>query len=229
MHKNSLASDLIEFARAVTDHKLTVHTSGNISLKYDEETFLISATGSQLRSLAKDQISQVRISDGKSFQGPPPSIEKNLHQQIYQARSDVNAVLHCHAPWSTILACHPAPPENLAFIPEFPVYVDNFTHVPYSPPGSTELASSVASAFKADLSIKVVQMQNHGQVIVGIDWQDVVRRAVFFEQACWMYCQNPDLIPLSRSQENLLKQRYKPPPSSHNHSKPLKTNLRYQE
>lgn len=48
------------------------------------------------------------------------------------------------------------------------------------------MAEAVAKQFE-DTEVNVVQMSNHGQVVVGEDLVDVVRKALFFEQTCEIY------------------------------------------
>ncbi len=54
-------------------------------------------------------------------------------------------------------------------------------HVPYLPPGSRELAGAVADAMKTH---NLVMLQNHGQVVVAMDYAHAIQNAVFFELAC---------------------------------------------
>jgi L-fuculose-phosphate aldolase len=177
------AQALIEFGRAAAAGGLLQSTCGNASLRLDAETLLISASGSTLACLSDRELSTVRISDGATLAGPKPSVETELHRRVYLVRPDAHAVLHGQSKAATLVACLADPPRSLDFIPEIPAYIRAFAYVPYALPGSEALASSVEAAF-TEPEVTVVQMQNHGQVIVGATPAEVLRRGAFFELAC---------------------------------------------
>jgi len=79
-------------------------------------------------------------------------------------------------------------------IPELPIYVGEPAVVKYSPPGSKELADETIAAMQGhDLAI----LQNHGQVVVGKDFNDTIQKAGFFELACQILTtqDKPNFIP----------------------------------
>jgi ribulose-5-phosphate 4-epimerase/fuculose-1-phosphate aldolase len=177
--------ELIDLGRAVASAGLVMSTSGNVSVRLDRERMAVSGAGSDLAGLTPNDVSIVRIEDGTLFEGPQPSMEAKLHRAIYRVRTAAGAVVHCQSPAATLLACHEDPPVDLDFIPEVPAYVRAHAYVPYAPPGSDALAESVARALE-DSDVTVVQLRNHGQVIVASSWRRAVRRGLFFEQACRM-------------------------------------------
>lgn len=181
-------NELIRFGRAAAEEGLLISTCGNASLRLDAERIVISASGSELRCLEAPQVAVVRIADGGHLEGPRPSLETDLHCAIYRVRPGVQAALHYQSRAATLLACQIDPPSDLNFIPEIPAYVRAHATVPYASPGSGDLARSVASALD-DPDVTLIQMRNHGQVVVGATWTKAIRRAVFFELACWMASQ----------------------------------------
>ena len=193
------ASDaLIQFGQAVLQERLATSTCGNVSVRLDANRFVMSASGAEVGALALDTLSIVSLLDGARLAGPRPSIEAELHRRAYLARPLVGAVLHRQSPSATLLACEVDAPDNLDFIPEIPMYVRKFAQVPYAAPGSLELAEAVTAAF-AEPEVTLVQMRNHGQVLIGATWQHVVRRGVFFERACWMALQGRPLAVIPES------------------------------
>lgn len=184
---------LIEFGRAAADEGLLVSTCGNASVRIDEERIAISASGSELRALGRDEIAVVRLRDGAHVAGARPSLETPLHRAVYAARPSCGAVLHCQSRAATVLACRADPPKSLDFIPEIPAYVRAHAYVPYCPPGSSDLARLTGEAFE-DPDVTLVQMRNHGQTIAGGTWPKVIRRGVFFELACWMAVHGEPLL-----------------------------------
>jgi L-fuculose-phosphate aldolase len=188
-------AELIAFGKAVVDSGLLASTCGNVSLRVDENRMALSASGSSLGALRPEDVVLVSLRDGHAEGEGRPSMENSLHRRVYLARSKVHAIVHCQSRAATLLACTPSPPRNLDFFPEVPAYVRAHAYVPWAMPGSELLAASVAAAF-SDPEVTIVQMRNHGQVIVGGTWPKAVRRGVFFEMACWMASQGLGVQPL---------------------------------
>lgn len=178
----ALMEQLIAFGAEAFGANLILSTCGNASLR-DGNAMQITASGSRLGALTPADLCLVDLLGGLCYQGPRPSSEAGLHRQIYLARPDVGAVLHCQSEAATVLACHRDPPRDLNFIPEVGFYVGEHAYVPYLEPGCPELAEQVRDRLRSP-DVNVVQLQNHGQVIVGADWREVLRRAIFFERAC---------------------------------------------
>jgi len=203
------AQDLIDFGRRAADASLLASTCGNVSLRLDDQRFMISATGCSLGGMSEQDISVIALSDGKLLDGAQPSVETELHRRVLVARPKVGAVLHCQSFAATLLCCHPDPPRNLDLIPEIPSIVRAHAYVPFSIPGHEELADSVALAF-SDEDVTVVQMRNHGQVVVGTTWVDVLRRALFFELACKLATHGSPLAPIPEKLAAVLRSGRRP-------------------
>lgn len=181
----SSSNSLRLFGKAVAESGLLASTCGNVSLRVDEKTIIVSASGSELGSLGPDDATFVALDDGSSVGTAKPSMEADLHRRVYLARPSAGAIVHCQSRSATLLACMNDPPRNLDLVPEIPAYVRAHAYVPWGMPGSPKLAADVGEAFE-DEQVTVVQMRNHGQVIIGGTWQKAVRRGLFFELACWL-------------------------------------------
>lgn len=178
---------LLRLAHGAATAGLVIASCGNASVLNHPDSFLITASGTQLAGLGCQDLSEVSLG-GTHRSGPSPSIEVELHRLAYLARPGVQAVLHCHSQWATLMACLEEPVRDLDFIIEIPLYVGRHAYVPFLPPGSKALAEATALAL-SDPRVTVVQMSNHGQVAVGANWEEALRRLVFFERACWMALQ----------------------------------------
>lgn len=188
---------LVRLSQGAGAAGLVIASCGNASVRKGPNRFLVTASGSQLGALAEEDISEVSI-EGQHLEGPPPSIEAEMHRLVFKARPKARAVLHCHAQWATLMACLQEPQRDLDFIIEIPTYIGEHEYVPFLAPGSRELAEAVAHAL-ADSRVTVVQLTNHGQVAVGATWQEALTRLVYFERACWMALQSH---PLKRIPKN---------------------------
>jgi len=156
-------------------------SSGNMSLRLDEDRMLATGTRSWMADVAADQVSVCRISDGVLLDGAKPTVEIGFHASILRTRPDVNVVMHFQTPHATALACQQARDINYFVIPEIPFYIGHVARVPYFLPGTKELAEAVTAAMQEH---DMVVMGNHGIVTVAADYAHVIQNAEFFELAC---------------------------------------------
>ena len=77
-------------------------TSGNISLRH-EGGMLITPTSTPYEAMQPEQIVFMNL-DGPFDAKQRPSSEWRFHRDILKARPEVNAVVHAHPPYATILA-----------------------------------------------------------------------------------------------------------------------------
>ncbi len=193
---------LVDAAREAREEGLLVSTSGNISARIDAGAIAISAARSRLGRLCADDVLTVSIAGGAVVADPPagerrPSRETPMHTSVYREFAAVGAVLHCQSPAATVLACRGGPTPALDVIPEFPVYIRRVATVPYLPPGSGALADAVVDALRTP-GVRVVQLANHGQLVIGDTAEQAVERATFFELACRLFLLSGADTPLQR-------------------------------
>ena len=77
-------------------------TSGNISLRH-EDGMLITPTSTPYDAMQPEQIVFMNL-DGSLDAKKRPSSEWRFHRDILKARPEVNAVVHAHPPYATMLA-----------------------------------------------------------------------------------------------------------------------------
>ncbi len=105
---------VVEYGKRLVEAELTVGTFGNLSV-YDREQDLMAISPSGMDYFATDPEDVVVLTlQGRQVEGTrQPSIEADLHCLLYQNREDVNAVIHPHSTYTTVLAClhWPIPPS----------------------------------------------------------------------------------------------------------------------
>jgi L-fuculose-phosphate aldolase len=112
-----------------------------------------------------DHLVKVHLKTGKVFGSIRPSIELNIHKNIYNKRRDVNAVVHTHSPFTigiSISSKFQHVIEEAKFVVGRPVIISN------KPSGSEDLAMSVSDAFQ-DVATRAIIIKNHGVVAIGRD------------------------------------------------------------
>jgi len=150
-------------------------TSGNISVRVPEGV-LVTPSSVPYEELEPEDICLVSL-DGKLLRGERrPSSETPLHLAVYNARSDVGAVVHAHSEYSTVMAslCGVLPAVTVPGTEFYPV-----KSVPFFLPGSVELASAVAEAL-GDGS--AVIMAHHGLVCAAATLKKAMGAAEYVEE-----------------------------------------------
>lgn len=146
--------------------------SGNVSMRW-KDGMLITASG--IRPGDMDPETDVVFVDGAGncADDKTPSSEWRFHRAVYEARSSIGAVLHCHSRFATALACLNLP------IPAFHYMVAkaggaDIPLAPYATYGSPELARHAAQALA---SRNACLLANHGQIAIGATLEDALELA----------------------------------------------------
>ena len=184
-------SEFVRACREAGQRGLMRCSSGNMSQRVDEDRMLVTATRCWMSRLTTEDVVLCRIADGAVLDGPAPTVEINLHAGILQARPDIDVVMHFQATCATTLACRDTSRVNYFVIPEIAFYIGSIAHVPYLPPGSTELADAVTEAMRQH---NLATMANHGQVTAARGFDHAIQNAEFFELACRIILQAGDEV-----------------------------------
>ncbi|MGC9321777.1 MAG: class II aldolase/adducin family protein [Kosmotogaceae bacterium] len=179
MNRDELASLVLDACKRMEDRGMTVGTWGNISVRVDDETFLITPSGMSYGSLKIDDIVMADMNGNTIDSKRKPSIEHALHRTIYRHRPDVGAVIHTHPQYSTAFAIArkdiPAVSEEL-----IQIIGEGVKCAEYALPGTEELAANVVSALGNNNAALVA---NHGAVCVGDDLSDAFKVAEVLEKS----------------------------------------------
>ena len=179
MKHERIRRQVLEAALEAAGLGLIHGTSGNISLRDGEAGVIaITPSGRPYGSMGPEDVAIV-TPEGTWIDGPwKPSSETPMHTAVYRARPDVNAAVHTHALFGTVMAsaCDELPLTTPPHAELAPVHV-----VPFALPGSGELAGLVAAAL-ADGG-RAALMRNHGCFACGKDMAGAMTAAVYAEEA----------------------------------------------
>jgi L-fuculose-phosphate aldolase len=161
---------------------------GNISVRLDGGTLLVTPTGRRKDELAPDDLLVVPIRAGtgaRTDAGPRPSSDITIHRAVYGTRPDVAAVVHAHLPAAMALTLAGEVPDPAA-LPETTMLLPRLPFVPFGAPGSDELAGRVAAALSAppEPLPGAVLLERHGAVAVGASVEQAVDRLELVEVLC---------------------------------------------
>jgi L-fuculose-phosphate aldolase len=145
---------------------LTTSISGNHSVRFRNNWMWITPSGFSRYKIQAKHLVKVHLRTGKAFGNIRPSIEFNLHRNIYNNRHDINAIVHTHSPFTigvSISSKFRHVIEEAQIVVGEPVIISN------KPSGSNDLAESVSLAFQKEPSTRAVVIKNHGVVTIGKD------------------------------------------------------------
>ena len=165
-------------------NKLFAGTSGNLSVRTPENTFLITPSGVAYDTMQAQDIVRMDM-QGNVLEGSlPPSSEWRLHAGIYLRCPAVKSVFHTHSPFATAFAVVGKPiPQILV---EMGVFLGgDVPCVPFEQPGTWALGEAAATAVAAGQHACL--LKSHGALAVGNDVTQAYLRAEYLEEAAMIY------------------------------------------
>src|SRR5450432_1863959 len=90
-----LKNKIIEIGKLLWDKGLVTGFNGNISVRVNADTVLITATGTCLGYLKVTDIVALNLKSGEVVGGKASS-ERFMHSEVYKNFPDINAVVHTH-------------------------------------------------------------------------------------------------------------------------------------
>ncbi len=159
-----LRKAIIAKCRWMNANGLNQGTSGNISARYKDQ-MLITPSATPYDDMEPEMIAAMPLTgEYGAFEGPlKPSTEWRFHLDIMKARPDVNAIVHTHATFATILAIAgktiPACHYMIAAFGGSTVRC-----APYATYGTKELSDNALAALK---DRNGCLLANHGMIAVG--------------------------------------------------------------
>ncbi len=104
----SQKQEVVETAQQMSEKGLVVGTSGNVSLRFKDSdgrnVIAITPSGLRYDIMRPDDIVIVDL-EGQRIEGElAPSIETMLHTGIYKMRKKVNAIIHTHPVYGSVIA-----------------------------------------------------------------------------------------------------------------------------
>ena len=175
---------LVDYGNKLLDRNLVAGTSGNISLRgEDEDTFYITPSGLDYHATTEKDIVKIH-KDGTPYDNSQrPSSEWRLHLEIYKNYPEYNAVVHTHSTFATAFSVA-RKDIPLILIEMKPFLGGEIKVAPFCEAGSAELSKSVIPYLKDANSCLIA---NHGVVCCGKDLEGAFLSAEYVEDAAKIY------------------------------------------
>lgn len=194
-----LKIEIVELCKQLLKENHVIGSAGNISVRIkdeDKEFVLITPSNVRYDEMAPEDILTIDM-EGKVIEGNRnPSVEKKMHLGIYKERDDVNAIIHAHSIYSTILSALrlTIPPIFEEFVP----YIGGeVLCAEYGEAGSEDLADGVLAALEER---NAVLLANHGNLCCGSHLDGVYTVLQYLERGAKIYylaklIDDPTLLP----------------------------------
>jgi L-fuculose-phosphate aldolase len=159
--------ELVDCVKNLYRMGLTTSISGNHSVRFRNRWMWITPSGISRYKIHASHLVKVDLKTSKVFGNIRPSIELNLHRNIYNKRHDVNAIVHAHSPFTIGVSISSKKFQHV--IEEAKVVVGQPVIISNKPSGSKDLAESVSGVFQKGTTTRAVVIKNHGVIAVGKD------------------------------------------------------------
>jgi L-fuculose-phosphate aldolase len=161
-----IAEELCHHSRLCYERHLVGATGGNLSARIPgKNAFLVTASGMALRDVTPKNLVAVNA-EGDVIENPSdlePSKEIHFHMAIYEAKPEVNAVIHVHPTFATTYA---VAGKNIPLATVSAMLkLKQANLVPEADPGSEILSQSIARRVRnAPEGTSVLLLERHGLV-----------------------------------------------------------------
>lgn len=175
------AEQLLQAAQTMAQTGLNKGTSGNASIRL-EDGFLITPSGVPAEQLNTGSMVYMDW-QGVPEAGKKPSSEWRFHRDIFLARPEVRAVVHCHSMFATTMACmgRNVPPFHYMIAA---VGGDEIRCAPYALFGTQALSDVAVTALQDRLACLLA---HHGMIAIGKSLSQAMAIAVEVENLCEQY------------------------------------------
>lgn len=178
-------SELVATAQALAHKGYLQATGGNLSVRIPgQAAFAITPSNYDYLQMTPDDVCVLDFDLHALAGSRMPSVESGMHAAIYQARGDVNAVVHTHQVYASALGLMRTPIP--ALFDEQARFLGRAVElIPYAPSGTGMLKKTIARHVKNHNNAYL--MQNHGALCFGHDLERAAHNVEILEKCALAY------------------------------------------
>ncbi len=176
---------IVQTAQLLVGKGYLMATGGNLSLRVPgKNAFAITPSNYDYMKMTPEDVCILAI-DRQVIEGRlAPSVEAGMHAAVYQARGDVNAIVHTHQVYTSALALVKASIPAL-FDEQVRFLGRSVEIIPYAPSGTSFLANTIAKHVRNHHN--AYMLQNHGALVLGHDMERAVHNVEVLEKCAVAY------------------------------------------
>lgn len=184
--ETEMRQKLVRMGTLLYTRQLAHGSAGNLSVRLDDGSILITPTNSSLGFLEAERISKL-TPDGELISGDRPSKEYFFHLAVYEERPAAQAIVHLHSTYSVAVSClcHEQTDDVLPPLTAYHVMrVGKLPLVRYFRPGDRALADEVRKVSRDNRSMLLA---NHGPIVSGASIEEAVYAYEELEETAKLY------------------------------------------
>ncbi|MEJ2248723.1 MAG: NAD(P)-dependent oxidoreductase [Candidatus Lokiarchaeota archaeon] len=196
---DQLKKDIVDLCKKLLRDGHVVGSAGNVSIrikKNGEQMVLITPSNVNYEEMVPEDILIIDMQGNVVEGNRNPSVEKHMHLGVYKKRPDVNAIIHAHSVYSTILSTLnlTVPPIFEELVPYLGGEVECAT---YGEAGSGDLAKNVVEGLGEK---NALLLANHGNLCCGSHLEGAYTVLTYLERGAKIYYlaklhKDPNLLP----------------------------------
>lgn len=164
----SLKENLVEVCHKVYSRGFVSAYDGNLSVRTESSTVLITASGKCKGEIKADDILEVDLNGNLVSGKGKISTENRMHLFAYSKRKNVNAVVHCHPVYATAFALTGNGFEE-HYLPEVVLTLGKIPLCRFGMPSTEEVVESIKPYIEHAWAML---LENHGALTLGKDIND---------------------------------------------------------
>lgn len=187
MNIEAIKNKVCEAGKLLLKEGLVARTWGNVSIKVSDTQMVITPSGRNYNELTPSEMVLVDIYTLKYEGNLKPSSELKLHCEVYKTRPHINAVIHTHQMYASIVAA--AQIDVVVIDEEHQKILGGkiIKAAPYALPNTKKITVETAKAIEKS---NAALMSNHGVVCIGEDLEHAFEVARTLEKACELFIES---------------------------------------
>jgi L-ribulose-5-phosphate 4-epimerase len=184
INEGVLKRDVIKGSDRIYQKGLVQAGEGNVSIRIPgKDEIFITPSFNKYDNLKESDIVYIKFDGTLLSEVGKPSSEYRLHVAVYQARPKVNAVIHTHSPYATMMST--ARKTIPVLIEEQVIFLGGFIDI-------SEFASAHTEEFNTNV-IKALGtrngalMANYGVLVCGRNMEHAIKMAELTEKLAWIH------------------------------------------
>ncbi|TFH02184.1 MAG: class II aldolase/adducin family protein [Candidatus Thorarchaeota archaeon] len=174
--------ELLDICLKMVENDLVIGSSGNASVRVDDHVVITPSSIHYTEMKAEDMV--VLDLNGAVVEGSKnPSVEWQMHLELYNNRSIAGAVVHTHSIYASAMAVlnESLPPIIDETVPKLGSHIRVSE---YAIPGTKQLGTNVGKAIEERSAALIA---NHGAVCIAKTLEKALHLSIVLERTCKIY------------------------------------------
>ncbi len=180
-----IKKEIVSTCKILLEKGLLIATGGNVSMRIPGSgCFAVTPSDYDYEKMTPGDVCVLDFDLNRLEGVLKPSVEAAMHGAIYQARGDVNAIIHTHQVYTSALTLIKAPIPEL-FDEQVRFLGRRVEIIPYAPSGTGMLKNQVARHVRNHHN--AYMMQNHGALVFGDSMERALNNVEILEKCAEAY------------------------------------------